>query len=238
MARKVTGKRSVGRNGSVRVHGKASNGEDSVYLDSDGAWRATYVAPGSARPKRVRGKTREEAIARQGREAGGAVADPVVDVPPRRHGRRAGGVVARRSCPTPRASLDVGHVQSARRADQQHDRPGAGAIVEAGAHRSLAVGPVEVRARVGTVADVRVTLHQVLERHRGGTLLDRPYTLASVNDPAHQPDDLDIDAAAFWLDTDLATMLATVKPYEGPDEFVIHDLTDDEWDRFVAALSE
>jgi hypothetical protein len=33
-------------------------------------------------------------------------------------------------------------------------------------------------------------------------------------------------------------MLATVKPYEGPDEFAIEDLTDDEWDRFVAALSE
>ena len=65
MARKVTGKRSVGRNGSVRVHGKASNGEGSVYLDADGSWRATFVAPGSARPKRVRGKTREEAIARR-----------------------------------------------------------------------------------------------------------------------------------------------------------------------------
>ena len=65
MARKATGKRSVGRDGSVRVHGKASNGEGSVYLDADGSWRATYVAPGSARPKRVRGKTREEAIARR-----------------------------------------------------------------------------------------------------------------------------------------------------------------------------
>jgi len=65
MARKVTGKRSVSRNGSVRVHGKASNGEGSVYLDADGSWRTTFVAPGSARPKRVRGKTREETIARR-----------------------------------------------------------------------------------------------------------------------------------------------------------------------------
>ena len=64
-ARKANGKRSVSRDGSVRVHGKASNGEGSVYLDADGSWRATYVAPGSARPKRVRGKTREEAIARR-----------------------------------------------------------------------------------------------------------------------------------------------------------------------------
>ena len=52
----------------------------------------------------------------------------------------------------------------------------------------------------------------------------------------NRPDDL--NAAAFWLDTDLETMLATVKLYEGPDGFVIEDLTDDEWDRFVAALSE
>jgi hypothetical protein len=53
MAGKANGKRSVSRDGSVRVHGKASNGEDSVYLDADGSWRATYIAPGSARPKRV-----------------------------------------------------------------------------------------------------------------------------------------------------------------------------------------
>jgi hypothetical protein len=59
-----------------------------------------------------------------------------------------------------------------------------------------------------------------------------------VTEPAHQPDGLDVDAAAFWLDTDLETMLATVRSYAGPDEFAIEDLTDDEWDRFVAALSE
>jgi hypothetical protein len=68
--------------------------------------------------------------------------------------------------------------------------------------------------------------------------LDMPYTLGLVNDPARQPDDFDVDAAAFWLDTDLEAMLATVKPYEGTGEFAIEDLTDDEWDRFVAALSE
>jgi integrase len=65
MARKSTGKRSVGRDGAVQVHGKASNGEGSIYRDSDGAWRATYSVPGEARPRRVRGKTREEAIARR-----------------------------------------------------------------------------------------------------------------------------------------------------------------------------
>ena len=30
----------------------------------------------------------------------------------------------------------------------------------------------------------------------------------------------------------------SVKPYEDPAEFVIEDLTDEEWDRFVAALDE
>ena len=59
-----------------------------------------------------------------------------------------------------------------------------------------------------------------------------------MTEPAQQSDDLEVDSAAFWLDTDLDTMLATVKPYEGAGEFAIEDLTDDEWDRFVVALSE
>jgi hypothetical protein len=29
-----------------------------------------------------------------------------------------------------------------------------------------------------------------------------------------------------------------VKPYCGPDDFVIHDRTDDAWDRFGAALDK
>lgn len=65
MARKATGKRSATADGSFRVHGKASNGEGSIYLDADGSWRATYMVPGEARPRRVRGRTREEAIARR-----------------------------------------------------------------------------------------------------------------------------------------------------------------------------
>ena len=63
MARKISGKRVVGQDGDVHVHGKASNGEGSIYRDADGAWRAMYVVPGEARPRRVRGRTREEAIA-------------------------------------------------------------------------------------------------------------------------------------------------------------------------------
>ena len=33
-------------------------------------------------------------------------------------------------------------------------------------------------------------------------------------------------------------MVATVQPYEGPDEWVIEGHPDEEWDRFVAALSQ
>ena len=44
--------------------------------------------------------------------------------------------------------------------------------------------------------------------------------------------------AGFWLNADIESMLATVRPYEGPDEWVIEDLTDEEWDRFVSALRE
>lgn len=63
-------------------------------------------------------------------------------------------------------------------------------------------------------------------------------TLQAVNEPLRQPDDLDVAAAGFWADADLEALLANTKPYEGPNAFVIDDLTDDEWDRFVAALDE
>jgi hypothetical protein len=46
-------------------HGKAANGEGSLYRDSGGAWRATYYDAGEAQPRRVRGRTREEAMARR-----------------------------------------------------------------------------------------------------------------------------------------------------------------------------
>lgn len=45
-------------------------------------------------------------------------------------------------------------------------------------------------------------------------------------------------STGFWLNADIESMLATVRPYEGPDEWVIEDLTDEEWDRFVSALRE
>jgi len=65
MARRTVGKRIVDTDGTVRVHGKASNGEGSLYRDSDGSWRATYTVAGEARRRRVRGRTRDAAIARR-----------------------------------------------------------------------------------------------------------------------------------------------------------------------------
>ena len=60
MVRKASGKRSKVVDGSFRVHGKASNGEGSIYCDSDGSSRATYRGPGERSQRRVRGRTREE----------------------------------------------------------------------------------------------------------------------------------------------------------------------------------
>lgn len=65
MARAVRGKRAITAEGSFTVSGKASNGEGSLYREKDGTWRATYRVPGVARPRRVRGRTREEALRRR-----------------------------------------------------------------------------------------------------------------------------------------------------------------------------
>src|SRR3954465_10634878 len=68
MPRKPTGKRTTGVDGSVRVHGKAGNGEGSVYFAADGRWRATYRIAGEARPRTVSASTREKAIAARERK--------------------------------------------------------------------------------------------------------------------------------------------------------------------------
>lgn len=55
----------MGADGAYTVSGKAANGEGSLYRERDGAWRATYRVPGESRPRRVRGRTREEALRRR-----------------------------------------------------------------------------------------------------------------------------------------------------------------------------
>jgi integrase len=59
------GKRVRAVDGSFTVSGKASNGEGSLYREANGTWRATYRLPGESRPRRVRGRTREEALRRR-----------------------------------------------------------------------------------------------------------------------------------------------------------------------------
>ncbi len=65
MPRKPTGKRLTGTDGAVTVHGKAANGEGSVYFANDGRWRATYRLPGEPRARTASASTREKAIARR-----------------------------------------------------------------------------------------------------------------------------------------------------------------------------
>lgn len=73
MARHPHGKRVTDADGGFTVHGKAANGEGSVYFATDGRWRATYRVPGEARPRRVSAKTREQVIAK--RDAAAAAAE-------------------------------------------------------------------------------------------------------------------------------------------------------------------
>jgi hypothetical protein len=65
VARPRKGKRVKAVDGSFTVSGKAANGEGSLYREADGTWRATYRVPGESRPRRVRGRTREEALRRR-----------------------------------------------------------------------------------------------------------------------------------------------------------------------------
>ncbi|HKA05222.1 MAG TPA: tyrosine-type recombinase/integrase [Acidimicrobiales bacterium] len=65
MPKRPRGKRMRGGDGSFTVSGKAANGEGSLYREADGVWRATYRVPGESRPRRVRGRTRDEALRRR-----------------------------------------------------------------------------------------------------------------------------------------------------------------------------
>jgi len=75
MARPPKGKRVSTAEGSFTVNGKAANGEGSLYRERDGWWRATYLVPGESRCRRVRGRTREEALRRRGEALTRALAE-------------------------------------------------------------------------------------------------------------------------------------------------------------------
>lgn len=74
MPRAPKGKRVSGADGSYTVSGKAANGEGSLYRERDGAWRATYRVAGESRPRRVRGRTRDEALRRRADAMAAAIA--------------------------------------------------------------------------------------------------------------------------------------------------------------------
>jgi hypothetical protein len=62
MALKAAGKRTTSADGTVRVHGKASNGEGSIYRDAGGAWRATDTVADVV--EELRARRRAQAIER------------------------------------------------------------------------------------------------------------------------------------------------------------------------------
>ena len=66
MPKRPKGKRVRDLDGSFTVSGKAANGEGSLYCEKNGIWRATYRVAGESRARRVRGRTREEALRRRG----------------------------------------------------------------------------------------------------------------------------------------------------------------------------
>jgi integrase len=75
VGRPPKGKRVSTGDGSFTVSGKAANGEGSRYRERDGWWRATYLVPGESRGRRVRGRTREEALRRRGEALTRAIAE-------------------------------------------------------------------------------------------------------------------------------------------------------------------
>ena len=77
VARRPVGKRSVDDDGTVRVRGRAANGEGSVYFAADGRWRATYRIPGEGRPRSVSGATRDKAIAARDRRLAQLAEEPL-----------------------------------------------------------------------------------------------------------------------------------------------------------------
>ncbi len=66
MPRKPNGKRIISTNGAVSVRAKNANGEGSVYfVETAGAWRASYLLPGESKRRFVQARTRDLVIARR-----------------------------------------------------------------------------------------------------------------------------------------------------------------------------
>jgi hypothetical protein len=57
-------------------------------------------------------------------------------------------------------------------------------------------------------------------------------------DPAPKPDAIEQANAVFWNPPTLEELMADVPPLTSMDDLAIPDLTDEEWEAFVAALNE
>ncbi|MGA2455422.1 MAG: hypothetical protein ABSG93_18090 [Solirubrobacteraceae bacterium] len=56
--------------------------------------------------------------------------------------------------------------------------------------------------------------------------------------PAASSDHIDRANAQFWNPPSLEELMADVAPLEADEHFDLADMTDEEWDVFVAALDE
>ncbi len=57
-------------------------------------------------------------------------------------------------------------------------------------------------------------------------------------EPAASNDQIERANAHFWAPPSLEELMADVAPLEADEHFDIPDVTDEEWDVFVAALNE
>lgn len=57
-------------------------------------------------------------------------------------------------------------------------------------------------------------------------------------DPAPKPDAIEQANARFWNSPTLEELMADVPPLTSMDDLAIPDLTDEEWEAFLAALNE
>ena len=133
------------------MSGKAANGEGSLYREIDGAWRATYRVPGESRPRRVRGRTREEALRRRGQALTKALT-----VEPRpstttlsaiEHDRRVRVVVVEDCGLGAGATVIAGKVRRSRRADHGLARRRADRESSRGAGGDVAVAGAQLPLR-------------------------------------------------------------------------------------------
>jgi hypothetical protein len=59
-----------------------------------------------------------------------------------------------------------------------------------------------------------------------------------MEDRAHKPDEIDEADATFGKSLTLEELLADLEPLRPDESFDIPDMTDEEWEQFVAALHE